>query len=78
VIDNVITSTFQCSLCGDWYGVGPVQVSCTVLHSPGSCCHYGQTKVESPELWTKRNTSTGKFPKASRKGGKFKGVKREN
>ena len=38
---------YWCPNCAAWYlpQCGPVQSSCCVLHSPGSCCHYGETKL---------------------------------
>jgi hypothetical protein len=39
----------KCPGCGAWY-IRPsgVHVGCCVAHSPGTCCHFGETKVEAP------------------------------
>jgi hypothetical protein len=37
---------YWCPNCRMRYRVPRVRASCCVLHSPGSCCHYGETKVE--------------------------------
>ena len=40
----------------------------------------GRVKTATPPtvgLWTKRDTSTGRFEKAKREGGSFRGVERE-
>lgn len=41
----------RCPGCGDWYVPTPgmENVSCCVMHPPGSCCHYSETRVEPPE-----------------------------
>ena len=40
----------------------------------------GRTQTRNPRtgLWSKRDTSTGKFVEAKKSGGTFKGVRREN
>ena len=40
----------KCRGCGKWYvpTEGMENVSCTVLHGPGSCCHYSETEVAEP------------------------------
>lgn len=37
---------YACTVCGEWFITLPVQTSCTVAHSPGSCCHYGEEAVD--------------------------------
>lgn len=39
----------------------------------------GRTQVQNPKtgLWTKRDTSTGRFLDAKKSGGSFKGVRKE-
>lgn len=37
-----------------------------------------QTRNPKTGLWTKRDSSTGKFVQAKKSGGSFKGVRREN
>lgn len=52
---------YKCEGCGRWFIKG--NVSCCVMHAPGTCCHYGDTplpdlqqlgeqiqKVDTPEL----------------------------
>lgn len=38
----------KCPGCGEWYISRPdgIGTSCLVLHSSGTCCHHGETKVE--------------------------------
>lgn len=43
LVDEIL---FACTICGAWFIKSTVvQVSCTVAHSPGSCCHYDQEPV---------------------------------
>jgi hypothetical protein len=35
---------YKCRGCGDWFTPG--NVSCCVAHAPGTCCHYGETRIE--------------------------------
>lgn len=37
---------YQCRGCGKWFIPG--NVSCGVLHSAGTCCHYGETETIEP------------------------------
>jgi hypothetical protein len=37
---------YWCPNCKAWYLVPRVTVSCCVLHSPGDCCHMGETRVD--------------------------------
>lgn len=36
-------SAYYCPQCKAWYTRS--NVSCCVLHAPGSCCHMGETKL---------------------------------
>lgn len=38
-------SLFACTVCGKWFIQLAINASCTVAHSPGSCCHYGHEEV---------------------------------
>jgi hypothetical protein len=40
----------------------------------------GRSQTQSPKtgLWTKRDTSTGRFVQTKKSGGSFKGVRRES
>ena len=44
----------------------------------GSVKGRSQTRNPKTGLWTKRDTSSGKFTKVKKTGGSFKGVRREN
>lgn len=44
-----------CTVCGEWFVVHDVQVSCTVAHALGSCCHYGQEPINGPIELTPRS-----------------------
>ena len=35
---------YLCPNCRAWYQEGHLQ--CAVKHSPGSCCHYGETRLQ--------------------------------
>ena len=37
-----------CPKCRAWFGYkgGGARVSCCVMHAPGDCCHYGQTRLD--------------------------------
>lgn len=37
---------YKCEGCGNWYKVTYPTVSCTVLHPPGTCCHYMEELVK--------------------------------
>ena len=41
----------KCPGCAKWYVPNPARanVSCCVMHYPGSCCHYSETEVPAPE-----------------------------
>jgi hypothetical protein len=49
-LSNTPTTPKKCPGCGEWYVRLPeyMNVACTVAHSPGSCCHFGESKVQSP------------------------------
>ena len=36
---------YKCEGCGGWYFYS--NMSCTVLHSPGSCCHYYEEQYDA-------------------------------
>lgn len=40
----------KCQICGKTYTGGNSNISCLVLHAPGTCCHYGETEVKPPSL----------------------------
>lgn len=42
-------SAYKCPACGQWFWSGDATFSCCVLHEPGSCCHFGETKIEPPK-----------------------------
>ena len=50
--DTTIMHIYKCSGCGGYYGKSTAQIqsSCTVLHSPGSCCHYGETEYTGDKI----------------------------
>lgn len=39
-------TAYKCQGCGQWYYRG--NVSCCVLHTPGSCCHFGERPATPP------------------------------
>ncbi len=39
---------YFCPGCEEWYIVVNPNVSCCVLHSLGTCCHYSEEKVDPP------------------------------
>lgn len=49
-VKPVSQEPFKCRGCGKWYVVRAEMAltSCTVLHGPGSCCHFSEREVESP------------------------------
>lgn len=47
----------HCGNCGGWFEYDDeCQVSCTVHHSRGSCCHYGETPMSEPAPAALSNT----------------------
>lgn len=52
----------KCPGCGDWYVPTPgmENTSCAVLHGPGSCCHYSETRVAPPLPDAARAAEEGK------------------
>lgn len=43
-------SAYKCQGCGQWYIRG--NLSCCVAHTPGTCCHYGETPSLPPQRAT--------------------------
>ncbi len=41
---------YYCPNCKATYAVPRVTVSCLVLHQPGSCCHYGERRIDGDDL----------------------------
>jgi len=39
------TEVYQCPLCRRFFLRANPPVHCLVIHSPGQCCHYGDTEV---------------------------------
>lgn len=50
-------TAYKCAGCGQWYLRG--NVSCCVLHAPGTCCHYGETPTLPPRTERLINTRRG-------------------
>ena len=46
VFANFFSEVFTCSICGGTFKNREYPISCTVFHPPGTCCHYGQDKIE--------------------------------
>ena len=46
----------NCLVCGKWYESGASEVgvsytvSCTVLHPPGSCCHFNERPLTEEQV----------------------------
>ena len=52
LISTLLFSIILCPICEGYYqsqsdGVG---VTCAVLHSPGSCCHYGERPLTKEQV----------------------------
>ena len=45
-----VLDIYECPICGGIYRRGRGDMSCCVLHGPGSCCHYSDIKVTQVEL----------------------------
>ena len=45
-----VTSPKRCAGCGKWFEPIPEMqnVSCCVMHPPGTCCHYTEREVDAP------------------------------
>lgn len=45
--DEDLIRVYRCGHCRGAFRLlmGRVRTSCLVLHSPGSCCHHGETEV---------------------------------
>ena len=43
---------YTCPVCKGTYVETGMAVSCCVLHSPGSCCHYGEAVVSAAQMVT--------------------------
>lgn len=52
---------YRCGVYGKpwWSQRGPMHVSCAVLHSPGTCCHYGEREATEEEAEPRANPSEG-------------------
>jgi len=50
--DETLIKIYRCGHCRGVYmaQVGPVRMSCTVNHAPGTCCHYGERAVSEEML----------------------------
>jgi len=48
--DEIKSEPFLCQGCGKWFVPTPgmENVSCCVMHGPGSCCHYSETEIPEP------------------------------
>ena len=43
--DSSLLHLYECGKCKKIYRRSVQLVSCAVLHSPGSCCHYGEKEI---------------------------------
>jgi len=43
--DERLIAAYRCGACGKTFLRGDENVSCTVMHGPGSCCHYTDREV---------------------------------
>ena len=50
-ISEGLPEPMKCPGCEKWFVLNPAManVSCCVLHGPGSCCHFSETEVPAPE-----------------------------
>lgn len=50
--DTTLVNIYSCKGCKKIYHrqLGQVQVSCTVMHGAGSCCHYGERDVTGEQV----------------------------
>ena len=48
--EEVLFEIFRCPICNDVYRRGHSNVSCCVLHPPGSCCHYADACISDEQL----------------------------
>ena len=54
VRDETLHDVFRCGICGKTFVRGSPNVSCCVLHAPGTCCHYTDRAI-SPDTVKKLN-----------------------
>jgi hypothetical protein len=40
----------KCPGCGKWH-IRVQNISCCVMHPPGTCCHMGEQEVPEPQRW---------------------------
>lgn len=50
--EETIIKIFKCSVCGNCYYENPAKMnlSCCVIHSPGSCCHYSDLAISEGNI----------------------------
>ena len=64
--DETILMVYRCAACNGTYRLqpGPMQVSCTMAHPPGSCCHYAEPEVTEEQLTALTGVLTSMHAKA--------------
>jgi hypothetical protein len=46
IAQAISVERYTCPVCHDTYErQNPKTIQCLVIHSPGSCCHYGEKKI---------------------------------
>ena len=50
--EETLIRVFRCPVCKEVYQAqtGPIQLSCSVRHAPGTCCHYMESTVTAGKL----------------------------
>ena len=45
--DKYLIEIYKCPICNKIYRrqIGPMLMSCGVMHAPGTCCHYGEKEL---------------------------------
>lgn len=44
----ILDDIYLCPICKKWYDKSNAQgISCAVLHSPGTCCHYMEQELDA-------------------------------
>ena len=62
--EEIILTIFRCPICEDVYMNKPsnlgYSISCTVMHGPGSCCHYSDKLMSDDRLENLMRVARGK------------------
>jgi hypothetical protein len=48
--EEIVVEIYSCPICGDSYLRHRENISCLVMHQPGTCCHHSEETIEQEKI----------------------------